>query len=65
VLGVDLCEAEDLRVGERTTVLLLYGVQVFYFFRTQGEAFLLVELLDALHLLDGFRSMVHGEDVLV
>ena len=65
VLRVDLREAEDLRVGERTPVLLLDLVQIFYLFRTQGEAFLLIVFLDVLHVLDRLWLVVDGEDRLV
>ena len=65
VLRVDLCEAEDLRVRQRASVLLLQSVQVFDLLRAQGQAFLLVVFLQIFHMLDGLRLDVDREDVLV
>ena len=65
MLGVDLGKAENFRVGKRAAVCFLDLVQVFYFFRTQGQTLLLVELLQVVHVPDGLRFMVHREDVLV
>ena len=65
VLRVDLCEAEDLGVGQRASVLLFYLMEIFYFLRTQREALLLVVLLDVVDVLDGLRLVVDGEDSLV
>ena len=65
VLRVDLCEAEDLRISQRTAVLLLQSVQVFDLLRAQGQTFLLVVFLQIVHVLDGLRLDVDGEDALV
>ena len=65
VLGVNLGEAEDLAVCQRTAVLLLQSVQVFYLLGTEGQTFLLVVFLQVLNVLDGFRLDVDGEDALV
>ena len=65
VLGVDLGKTEDFGVGQRTAQLLFHLMQVFYFFRTQGQTFLLVVFLQVGHVLDGLRLDVHREDVLV
>ncbi len=65
VLRVDLCETEDLGVGEWTSVLLLYLVQIFNLFRTQGKTFLLIVFLNVLHVLDRLGLVVDGEDGLV
>ena len=65
VLGVNLCKAEDFRVGQRTAILLLQSVQVFYFLGTQGQSFLFVILFQILHMLDGLGLDVDGEDRLV
>ena len=65
VLGVDLCEAEDLRVGQPPAVLLLQSVQVFDLLGREGQSLLLVVFLQILHVLDGLRLDVDGEDGLV
>ncbi len=65
VLAVDLCEAEDLAVGEWAPVLALQPVQVFYLLGREGQSLLLVIFLQVLHMLDGLRLYVHGEDALV
>ena len=62
VLRVDLCEAEDLGVSQRPSVLLFYLMEIFDFLRTQRQALLLVVLLDVVDVLDGLRLMVDGED---
>ena len=64
VLGVDLGKAEYLGVGQRTAVLFLYLVQVGYLLGRQRQAFLLVVFLQIVHVLDGLRLYVDGEDVL-
>ena len=65
VLGVDLRKTEDLTVGERSSVLLLNLVEVGYLLRTQREALFLVVLLDIVHVFDGLRLVIDGEDRLV
>ena len=65
VLGVDLCEAENLAVGERTVQFFLHFVQIFNLFGRQGETLALVVFLQVFHVLDGLRLDVHGENVLV
>ena len=65
VLGVDLGKSEDFGVGERPPVLLLYLVQILYLFGREGESFLLVVLLQVVHILDRLRLVVHGEDILI
>ena len=65
VLRVDLREAENLGVGKRASVFLLYLVKIPYLFRTQRKAFLLVVFLDVLHMLDGLGLMIDSEDGLV
>ena len=65
VLGINLGETEDFRVGQRATVLLLQSVQVFNLFRTQSQALLLVVFLQVLHVLDGLRLDVDSKDGLI
>ena len=65
MLGVDLCETEDLAIRERASVLLLYLVEVGDLLGREGEALLLVELLEVVHALDGLGVVVDGEDLLV
>ena len=65
VLGIDLCEAEDLGVCQLAAQLLLHLVQVFYFLGRQGQAFLFVIALEVLDIDDRGRGDVDGEDVLV
>ncbi len=64
VLRVDLCEAEHLRVGQRSAQLLLDFVQVFYFLWREGKTFLLVILLEVVDALDRLRLVIYGEHVL-
>ena len=65
VLRVDLGETEDLRVGQRTTILFLQSVQVLDLLRAEGETFLLVVLFQIIHILDGLRLDVDRKNVLV
>ena len=65
VLGVDLGKSEDLRICQRTTVLLLQTMQVFYLLGRKSEALLLVVFLQIVHVLDGLRLDVDRKDVLV
>ena len=65
VLRVDLGKAEDFRVGQPASVLLLQSVQVFYLLGRKGESLLFVVFLKVLHILDGFGLDVNREDVLV
>ena len=65
VLGIDLSEAEDLRVGQGTTVLFLQSVEVFNLFGRKGQAFLLVVFLQVVYVFDVFRLDVNRKDVLV
>ena len=65
VFGVNLGEAEYLRVGQRPSQLLLHVVKVVYFLGRKGEAFLLVVLLKVVNVLDWLRLMVHCKHLLV
>ncbi len=65
VLGVNLCEAENLGVSERTAQLSLHLVKVLYLLGRKGKSLLLVVFLKILHVLDGLGLDVNGEDVLV
>ena len=65
VLRVNLGEAEDLRVSQRATVLLLQSVQVLYLLGREGQTFLFVIFLQVFHVLDGLGLDVDGEDALV
>ena len=65
VLRVDLCETEDLRVGQRPAVLLLNLVQVLHLLGRECQSLLLVILLKIFDVLDGLGLDIHGEDVLV
>ena len=65
VLGVDLGKAENLGVGQRPSVLFLHLVQIFYLFFRERETFLLVVGFQVVHILDGLRVMLHGENLLV
>ena len=40
-------------------------MEILYLFRTQGQSFFLIILLDVVHSLDGLRLMVDGEHLLV
>ena len=64
VFRVDLRETEDFRVGQRPSVLLFQLVQIGHFVLAEGQSFLLVVLLQVVHILDGLRLVVYGEDVL-
>ena len=62
---IDLGETEDLRVCERSAVLFLQTVQIFYLLRTERQPLLFVVFLQIVHILNGFRLDVDGEDILV
>ena len=64
VLGVDLGKTENLAVGERTAVLLLQLVEISHLVLAEGKTFLLVVLLEVIDVLDGFRLVIDGEDIL-
>ena len=65
VLRVDLCETEDLRIGQWTTVFLLQSVQILDFLWAQSQTFLLVIFLQIVHILDRLGFDVDGKNVLV
>ena len=65
VLGVDLGEAEDLRVGQRTTVLFLQSMEVFNLFRTEGQTLLFVVFLEVIYILDRLGLDVNCKDILI
>ena len=65
VLRVDLCKAENLRVGQRTAILFLQSVQVFNLFGRESQALLLVVFLQVLHIFDRLGLDVDGKDRLV
>ena len=65
VLGVDLGKTEYLGVCQRTTVLFLNLMEVLYLLRREGESFLLVILFQIVHILDGLRLDIDGENLLI
>ena len=65
VLGVDLGKTENLGVCQRTTVLFLNLMEVLYLLRREGESFLLVILFQIVHILDGLRLDIDGENLLI
>ena len=62
MLGVNLREAEDLAVCELAAHVFLDGLEVFYFFLGEGEAFLLVVFLQVLDFPDGLCLESGSED---
>ena len=65
MLTVDLCEAEYLAIGQGTSQLAFYVVEVFYFLGRECQAFLLVVFLEVLNNLDSRGLDIYGEDLLV
>ena len=65
VLRVNLCETENLRVSQRTTILLLQSMQIFNLLRAQSQTFLLVIFLQIIHILDGLWLDINREDFLI
>ena len=65
VLGVDLGKTENLGVCQRTTVLFLNLMEVLNLLRREGESFLLVILFQIVHILDGLRLDIDGENLLI
>ena len=65
MLGVDLGESEDFRVGQQPAQVLFHLLQVFYFFLGEGESFLLVVSLQVLDVEDWLGLAVGCEYLLV
>ena len=65
MLGINLCKAEDLAVGQRTAEVLLHLLQVRDFLGAERQAFLLVVGFQVLDVQDGFGLAVGGEDILI
>ena len=65
MLGVNLCESENLGVGERTAQLLLHIVKILDFLGRESQTFFLVVFLKVVNALDWLRLVVDGEDGLV
>ena len=65
MLGVDLGEAEHFGVGQRTSEVLLYLLQIVHFLLGEGQTFLLVVGFEVFDVDDGFRLAVGGEHLLV
>ena len=40
-------------------------MEIFYFFRTQRQSFLLVVFLQVIYMLDGLRLDIYRKDILV
>ena len=62
---INLCKTENLGVGQRPTVLLLYLMQVSHLFWRQRKSFLLVKLFQVVNTSYRSRFYVHFEDVLI
>ena len=65
VLGIDLCKAEYFGVGQRTSQVLFYFLEVIYFLFGECQAFFLIVCLQILDVDNRFRLAVGGEYVLV
>ena len=65
MLGVNLCKSEYLRVGKRTTQLLLYIVEILDFFGRQGKSLFFVVFLKVVNTLDWFWIVLHCKDGLI
>ena len=57
VFTIDLSKAKDLTISEFPTELTFHLMQVFYLFRGQREAFLLVVFLQILDAENGLRLL--------
>ena len=65
VLGINLGKAENLGIGERASVLLLYLVQIADFLGRQCQAFLLVVGFQVVDIANGIGLYVDREHILV
>ena len=65
VLRVYLCEAEDFRVGQRTSVLLLNLMKVSNLILRESKTLFFIIFLNVIDMLYWFRFMVNGENALV
>ena len=65
MLGVNLGKPEDLGIGQRTTILFLYLMEILYLLGRKGKSFLLVVLFQVVYVLDGLWLDVDSENILV
>ena len=65
VLRVNLCKTENLRIGKRTTILFLQAVKIFNLLWAKSQTFLLIILLQIIHILNGLGLDVNSKNVLV
>ena len=61
VLGIELCEAKDLTVGERAAELSLHAVEIVDLGGRKCQSFLLIVGVEIIDGANGFGRMVDGE----
>ena len=64
VFRIDLCKPEYFAVGEGSSVLLFYGVQVRHLFWRECQSLLLVILFQIFNQLDRLWLVIHLKNVL-